>query len=238
MRLAERVDHAAEQRVADRDRLDPPGRLDDLLLLELSTSPSTTAPMVSSSRFSARPSVPSSNSSSSLTRAPGSPDTRAMPSPTSTMRPTCSEPTSGVYSATCRRSASVISAASIVSSAISLLPARLDRRCRWSRWAVSQVALCRCSRSASSRPRAVASTCRSPTRTSTPRAGAGRPSPAARPASRPAASATATAARARRRRPAGPARTRATRHPRARAVSSTRKSSVPTMSRARPPAIA
>ena len=34
MRLAERVDHPAEQRVADRDRQDPAGRLDDLLLFE------------------------------------------------------------------------------------------------------------------------------------------------------------------------------------------------------------
>ena len=34
-RLAERVDHPAEQGVADRDRQDPAGRLDELLLLEL-----------------------------------------------------------------------------------------------------------------------------------------------------------------------------------------------------------
>ena len=80
--------------------------------------PRMTAPMVSSSRFSARPSVPSSNSSSSLTAAPGRPDTRAIPSPTSTMRPTCSVATSGVYSVTCRRSAAAISSALMVSSAI------------------------------------------------------------------------------------------------------------------------
>src|SRR5579875_1670769 len=85
----------------------------------LSTSPSTTAPIVSSSRFSARPRVPSSNSSSSFTAARGSPDTRAMPSPTSTIRPICSAPTSPVNSATCRRSAWVISSALMVSSAMS-----------------------------------------------------------------------------------------------------------------------
>src|SRR5579883_2055956 len=88
----------------------------------VSTAPRTTAPMESSSRLSASPSVPSSNSSSSLTAAPGSPDTRAMPSPTSTMRPTCSAVTAGVYSATWRRSASVISLASMVSSAICVHP--------------------------------------------------------------------------------------------------------------------
>ena len=46
--------------------------------------------MLSSSRFSARPSAPPSNSSSSFTAALGSPATRAMPSPTSSTRPTCS----------------------------------------------------------------------------------------------------------------------------------------------------
>ncbi len=87
-----------------------------------STSPRTTAPMVSSSRLSASPRVPSSNSSNSFTAAPGSPETRAIPSPTSTMRPICSVPTAGVYSSTWRSSALVISLASIVSSAITLLP--------------------------------------------------------------------------------------------------------------------
>ena len=92
-----------------------------------STSPRTTAPMVSSSRLRASPRVPSSNSSSSFTAAPGRPETRAMPSPTSTMRPICSAPTSGVYSSTWRFSASVISSASMVSSAITQLPLGLFR---------------------------------------------------------------------------------------------------------------
>ena len=52
--------------------------------------PRTTAPMVSSSRFSARPSRPPSNSSSSFTAASGRPATRATPSPTSSTRPSCS----------------------------------------------------------------------------------------------------------------------------------------------------
>ena len=85
-----------------------------------STVPRTTAPMVSSSRFIASPSVPSWNSSSSLTIAEGRPDTRAMPSPTSTTRPTCSAPTAGVNSVTCFRSASVISLALMVSSVITV----------------------------------------------------------------------------------------------------------------------
>ena len=83
-----------------------------------STEPSTTAPMVSSSRFIARPTVPSANSNSSFTLAEGRPDTRAMPSPTSTTRPTCSAPTVGLYSVTCLRRASVISLALMVSSVI------------------------------------------------------------------------------------------------------------------------
>ena len=51
-------------------------------------SPNTTAPIDSSSRFNARPMVPSSNSSSSFTAQSGRPDTRAIPSPTSVTRPT------------------------------------------------------------------------------------------------------------------------------------------------------
>src|SRR5215213_2738417 len=73
------------------------------------TSPSTTAPIESSSRFSARPSVPPSNSRSSLTAAPGSPLTRAMPSPTSSMRPTWAISVTGSYPSRLRRSALVMS---------------------------------------------------------------------------------------------------------------------------------
>ena len=96
----------------------------------LSTLPSTTAPMVSSSRFNARPTVPSSNSKISLTAQLGRPDTRAIPSPTSTTRPICSAPTVGEYSSTWRRSAAVMSAASIVSSVIALPWLDLGRRRR------------------------------------------------------------------------------------------------------------
>src|ERR687894_1877570 len=73
------------------------------------TSPSTTAPIESSSRFRARPRVPPSNSSSSLTAAPGSPLTRAMPSPTSSMRPTWAISVTGSYPSRLRRSAAVMS---------------------------------------------------------------------------------------------------------------------------------
>ena len=120
-RHAQGVDDAAQQGVADRHREDASGGAHDLLLLDARRpTPSTTAPMVSSSRFIARPSVPSSNSSSSLTLAEGRPETRAMPSPTSTMRPTCSAPTAGLNSVTCLRSASVISVALMVSSVITV----------------------------------------------------------------------------------------------------------------------
>ena len=96
-RLAERVHDAAEQRVADRAWTgSAPSRARPAPLRWCRPMPSTTAPIVSSSRFIASPTVPSSNSSSSLTCAAGRPETRAMPSPTSTMRPTCSAPTSGV----------------------------------------------------------------------------------------------------------------------------------------------
>jgi len=53
-----------------------------------SVEPRSTAPIDSSSRFSARPTAPFSNSSISLTAASGNPDTRAIPSPTSSTRPT------------------------------------------------------------------------------------------------------------------------------------------------------
>jgi hypothetical protein len=52
-------------------------------------SPRMTAPIDSSSRFRARPSVPPSNSSSSLTEVFGRPEMRAMPSPASMIVPTC-----------------------------------------------------------------------------------------------------------------------------------------------------
>jgi hypothetical protein len=87
-----------------------------------STSPSTTAPIDSSSRLRASPSTPFSNSSSSLTEAWGSPLTRAIPSPTSMTRPTCSAPTSRLSSAAWRASAAAISSPEKFSSAIGRLP--------------------------------------------------------------------------------------------------------------------
>ena len=53
-------------------------------------SPSTTTPISATSRFWARPRVPSSNSSSSLAMAEGRPATLAMPSPHSVTVPTSS----------------------------------------------------------------------------------------------------------------------------------------------------
>src|SRR5690349_13300178 len=81
-------------------------------------SPRMTAPIDSSSRFSARPTVPSSNSSSSFTASSGRPDTPAMPSPTSRMRPTCESDTSGLKPSRFFFNAAVMSAVLIVSSAM------------------------------------------------------------------------------------------------------------------------
>ena len=83
--------------------------------------PSTTAPIVSSSRLSARPSAPPSNSRSSFTAALGSPATRAMPSPTSSTRPTRSRSIEGWNPSTCFLSAAVISAELIVNSGMTLV---------------------------------------------------------------------------------------------------------------------
>src|SRR5919108_4966062 len=72
------------------------------------------------SRLKATPSSPPGNSRSSFAITPGRPRTRAMPSPVCSTRPTSSRPTSGLKSFTWRRSASVISFGSNVSSAIRL----------------------------------------------------------------------------------------------------------------------
>ena len=85
-----------------------------------SLSPRITAPMDSSSRFRASPTVPPSNSSSSFTATSGRPETRAMPSPTSRMRPTWRSSTSGWKSARFFCSAAVMSLVLIVSSAMGL----------------------------------------------------------------------------------------------------------------------
>ncbi len=93
-----------------------------------SASPRTTAPMRSSSRFSARPILPSSNSSNSLTAQSGRPDTRAMPSPTSSTRPTVRASSDGVYPSRLREIADAMSLAESVSSAM-FLPVLLSE-CR------------------------------------------------------------------------------------------------------------
>src|ERR671910_1746960 len=92
-------------------------------------SPSTTAPIDSSSRLRARPTAPLSNSSSSLTAASGSPATVAMPSPTSATRPTCAVETSGLKSSRFLRSAAAMSAVLMVSSAIGLVLVLLSSEC-------------------------------------------------------------------------------------------------------------
>ena len=93
-----------------------------------STEPSTTAPIVSSSRLRARPMVPSANRSISLTAALGRPLTRAMPSPTSLTTPTFDEVTVGVNPSRFWRMAALIWEVSIVMSAMFSLPGRADGR--------------------------------------------------------------------------------------------------------------
>ena len=96
-------------------------------------SPRMTTPISRTSRLSARPRTPFSNTSSSLAMAEGRPSTRAMPSPHSMTVPISSRAApSGSYSWTKRASASRISSGRIVSSAIVLyvfpcvgFPARL-----------------------------------------------------------------------------------------------------------------
>ena len=83
-----------------------------------STSPRTTAPIESSSRLRARPTSPFSKRSISLTAALGRPDTRAMPSPTSSTRPTVVCSTEGVKPSRFAFSAAVISSVLICRSAI------------------------------------------------------------------------------------------------------------------------
>src|SRR4051794_27095309 len=92
-----------------------------------SMSPRTTAPIESSSRLRARPSTPPSNSSSSLTAVRGRPLMRAMPSPTSTMRPTCCFSTSGRKPSRWRRRTLVISSALMLSVVSVICVSLLER---------------------------------------------------------------------------------------------------------------
>src|SRR3954454_7913545 len=90
-----------------------------------SASPRTTAPIDSSSRFRARPTVPSSNSSNSLTAQSGRPLTRAMPSPTSVTRPTVRASSDGSKPSRFFFSAAAMSPALRVSSAMVLFCLRV-----------------------------------------------------------------------------------------------------------------
>src|SRR4249919_240134 len=83
-----------------------------------SPSPRMTAPMDSSSRFRARPTVPPSNSRSSFTAQSGRPETRAMPSPTSRTRPTWVTSRSGVKPSRFLRRTAVMSVVSMFRSAM------------------------------------------------------------------------------------------------------------------------
>ena len=87
----------------------------------LLNSPRMTTPISRTSRFSAMPRVPSSNSSSSFAIADGRPSTLAMPSPHSVTVPTSSVAAApGSYVSTNFASASRISSGRMVSSVIVL----------------------------------------------------------------------------------------------------------------------
>ena len=111
-----------------RPRNPSPTGIDRILPVCLTRSPSSIwedsprmmQPISSSSRLNARPSTPPGNSSSSLAIAPGSPFTRAMPSPASTTRPTSSRSTEGVKLSTFLRRASAISFGSKFSSSTAI----------------------------------------------------------------------------------------------------------------------
>src|SRR5919197_2126169 len=79
-------------------------------------------PISRTSRFRATPTIPLGNSSSSLAMVPGSPSTRAMPSPAAVTAPTSSRVTFGLNASTCLLSASAISSGLMVSSATSSRP--------------------------------------------------------------------------------------------------------------------
>src|SRR5262249_29206992 len=93
-----------------------------------SESPSTTAPISSSSRFSATPATPRSNSKRSFAMQRGSPEMRAIPSPEYVTRPTSSRCTSGLKPSTYFRRTAAISLGSILSSAISASPKPFFRK--------------------------------------------------------------------------------------------------------------
>ena len=79
-------------------------------------SPKMMQPISYSSRLKAMPSRPPGNSSSSLAIVRGSPETRAMPSPTSITRPTSSRSTLGSQLSTFLRRASAMLAGSMFSA--------------------------------------------------------------------------------------------------------------------------
>ena len=88
-RVAERVDDAAEQALADRDLEQAVGALDRVALDDRApTAPNSTAPTLSDSRFSARPVTSCGSSSISNDLQFSRPWTRAMPSATERTVPT------------------------------------------------------------------------------------------------------------------------------------------------------
>src|SRR6266511_6306833 len=117
-------------------------------------SPRITHPISRTSRLNAIPRMPPGNSSSSFASVPGSPSTRATPSPVSVTWPISSRVTPCSNDWTCFRRAAAISSGSIGSSATISLPSRAQPAS--------------CSIASSSLRRTLPSMTSSPTRASTP----------------------------------------------------------------------
>ena len=94
-RHAQRVDHAADHGLADRDAEELAGGGDGLALVDARCiRPRMITPTDDSSRLNASPLTPFSNATISPVITPERPWTRAMPSPTSSTRPTSDRVTS------------------------------------------------------------------------------------------------------------------------------------------------
>ena len=110
-------DDPADERVADRDREDAAGALDRAALLDvagLAEDHRTDRVLVEVQREAERAALELEHLVDR--RCSGRPATRAMPSPTSSTRPTCAWSSDGVNVSTCLRSAAAISSALMVSS--------------------------------------------------------------------------------------------------------------------------
>ena len=128
-RIAEPVDHAAEQRVTHRHVHDRAGARDGVAFADRRSSPKITTPTLSVSRFSAMPRRPApGNSTISPAMQFCRPNTRAMPSPTDSTWPVSATLASVSNAAICFFRISEISAGRISYQAAPFMA--YCRRCR------------------------------------------------------------------------------------------------------------